>query len=163
MYEKPTPVSLPFFIVNGASGSGKSSLIQEMRARLPDFLHCDIDFIIGSDWQTKKINWFRIAYIAALAGRKTILYGTVLPKDFLSCDCQDAFSAIHVALLICGEDVIRTRLAERKWGEELINTHIELNKWFLHNAQTAFALPCEVFAADGPDVAAQIAEWAASR
>lgn len=155
-------VDVPFFIVTGASGSGKTFIVPELRKALPAFDVFDVDMMKGDDWQLKKINWLRVAYSIALSGRGTVLCGTILPRDVDRCDYHDRFSQIHVANLHCSEPIRRTRLGERKWSPEMIQKHVEMAAWLLDHKDTAFAAPMEVI--DGGEtspacVAQEIAAW----
>lgn len=62
---------LPLFIVTGASGSGKTFVIKELRRILPDFDIFDPDHLvefIGHDWEKVRNIWLRVARNIAQGG-----------------------------------------------------------------------------------------------
>lgn len=55
---------LLLFIVTGASGSGKTYVIKELRRMMPDFDIFDPDNLvefIGHDWEKMRNIWLRVA------------------------------------------------------------------------------------------------------
>ena len=77
---------LPLFIVTGASGVGKTTVMEELRIQLLDFviLSTDLDMFGAAplDYQGKFNLLLRIAYFVALSGR-----GTVNMRHFYAMGC----------------------------------------------------------------------------
>ncbi|MGE3781652.1 MAG: hypothetical protein AB7H71_02770 [Alphaproteobacteria bacterium] len=71
----PRPTTAPFFIVNGASGSGKSYIVGWLRQSRPGLIVFDLDTMTGDNWQVKKANWLRVAHSIGLSGVPRALCG----------------------------------------------------------------------------------------
>jgi predicted ATPase len=76
---RPLP-SLPLFVVTGASGTGKSAIVDGLRRRLP---HCEVfetDLILQVaelGWDKWQDTWLLLAHGIALNGRATVLCGSL--------------------------------------------------------------------------------------
>jgi hypothetical protein len=163
---------LPLFIITGASGVGKSSMVPVLRRLLPDWevFETDILWDSGGDWQFVRQNWLRIAHSVAQSGRPTILCGTLLPGDVDRCDHRELFSQVHYACLHCEADELARRLRSRpSWPpctEEFIYEHQKFAQWFVENAGTAFDPPLTIVDATSepaPVVARRLRDWALER
>jgi predicted kinase len=158
---------LPLFVVTGASGVGKTTVVRELRTLLPDWEIFETDIIHGADWQQVKCNWLRIAHSIAQSGRHTILCGTLLPEELRQCDHVSFFSQIHFLNLHC-DDVTRAarlhaRPAWRGCDEAFIEQHRRFAQWLLDHAATDFDPPMptvETTHATPAQVAEQIRAWA---
>lgn len=106
---------LPLFIVTGASGVGKTTVVSELRRILPDFevFETDIIWDSGGDWHTSRNNWLRVAHSIAQSGRGTILCGTMMPEDIAKCDHFPYFSRVYYANLHCDDKAREARLRAR--------------------------------------------------
>lgn len=160
---------LPLFIVTGASGAGKSSVVAELRCLIPDWevFETDILWDSGGDWHFVRQNWLRIAHSIAQSGRPTLLCGTLLPQDIDRCDHRDLFSQIHYAGLHCDAPTLAARLRTRPaWPlctEAFIAEHQQFSRWLLDHATTAFDPPLHVIDTTHigiAEVAQQIRDWA---
>jgi hypothetical protein len=163
---------LPVFIVTGASGVGKSSLIPDLRRLLPEWelFETDILWDSGGDWQFVRQNWLRIAHSIAQSGRPTILCGTLLPEDVDRCDHRELFSQVHYACLHCEPAALATRLRTRPaWPpceEAFIQEHQVFTRWFQENAATAFDPPLTLIDTTNeppPITALRVRDWALAR
>jgi hypothetical protein len=116
----------PLLVVTGASGTGKSTVVEPLRHRLPDCEVLETDLILqvaALGWDT----WLQPAHAIALSGRATVLCGSlptgqlevlparrlVGPVHFCNLDCPDAALA----------ERLRARPAWRAWTEERIVAH----------------------------------------
>lgn len=162
---------LPLFIVTGASGVGKTAVVEELRRLLPEWAVFETDILwdSGGDWQFVRSNWLRIAHTLAQNGRPTILCGTMLPEDVDRCDHRDFFSHVHYALLHCDDAIrgarLRARPAWRGCTEEFIAQHERFAHWLLRQGR----LTCEpamrvidTTVEPAARVAEQIRDWALS-
>jgi len=163
---------LPLFIVTGASGVGKSSIVDELQRRMPDWhvFETDILWDSGGDWHFVRQNWLRIAHRIAQTGRGAILCGTHLPENIDPCDHRELFSEVHYLILHCADETLARRLESRPaWHNktaELIAEHRRFNRWLLENAAVAFDPPAamvDTTAAPVTVVAEQIRDWALAR
>jgi hypothetical protein len=159
--EKPQKVGVPFFIVNGASGSGKTFLIDWLRVLQPSLIIFDIDNMVGNDWQAKKRNWLRVAHSIGLSGLPCVLCGTILPAQLRQCDYYNRFESIHVVNLHCDEKIRTERLTARGWKSEQIRAHIDLAQTFIELKDNGFAEPMTIINSDNdPQTAAQqLSSW----
>jgi 2-phosphoglycerate kinase len=163
---------LPLFIVTGASGVGKSSVVDELQRLMPDWhvFETDILWDSGGDWHFVRQNWLRIAHRIAQTGRGAILCGTHLPENIDPCDHRELFSKVHYLILHCADGTLARRLESRPaWHNqtaEFIAEHRRFNRWLLENAAVAFDPPAAlVDTTDAPVtvVAEQIRDWALAR
>lgn len=124
-HERVSPkMNIPLFIVTGCSGSGKTTISQELGKRMHDFTVFDMDLIVNhDDYQTACNNWIRIAYQLAKYGRKTILFGNVpSPYNIQICDRIRYFSNIKYLHLHCSLEARMQRLLARggPWNKQNI-------------------------------------------
>ncbi|HLN65185.1 MAG TPA: hypothetical protein VK464_27000 [Symbiobacteriaceae bacterium] len=157
---------LPLFIVTGTSGAGKSTVVPELRRRLPDFDVFDMDLLAGDDWQQIKWNWLKIAYSIAQSGRGTVLCGTVVPENLAGAPYLPFFDGIYYLNLHCDDATraarLRARPAYRGTTEAFIADHANFARWLLTNAATAFDPPMPTVDSTGRppgEVAAEVASW----
>jgi broad-specificity NMP kinase len=135
---------LPLFIVTGASGTGKTAIVEPLQRLLPEWpvFETDILWDSGRDWHYVRQNWLRIAHRLAQTGRPTILCGTHLPEHLDRCDCRDFFRQIHYLILHCDDETLAARLRARPaWHnqtEAFIAEQRRFNQWLIRNATTAF-------------------------
>jgi len=156
---------LPLFIVTGASGSGKTYVIDALRGILPDFVIFDPDHLvefIGHDWEKMRNIWLRVARNIAQSGRMTIICGTMMPWDIERCVDFPCFKHVYYLNLHCDEAVREQRLRARNWAEEMIRDHQDFAKALLNIADKNFNPPMPTIDTTESDVtlvAAQIKEW----
>ena len=160
---------LPVFIVTGASGTGKTTVVAELQRRLPfwDVFETDILWDSGRDWQTVKCNWLRIAHSLAQSERPVILCGSMQRDQLDHCESRAFFPAIYYLALHCASETLTERLRARPaWrgcDESFIVEHVRYNRWFLDNAQTAFDPPLALIDTTHrppAEVADEITAWA---
>jgi broad-specificity NMP kinase len=160
---------LPLFIVTGASGAGKTSVVEELQEIMPDWhvFETDILWDSGRDWHFVRQNWLRIAHRIAQTGRPTILCGTHLPEHLDACDHREFFSQVHYLILHCEDATLAARLQARPvWHEQteaFIAEQRRFNQWLVENAATAFDPPAALVDTTGAsalEVAQRIRDWA---
>jgi hypothetical protein len=140
----------PLFIVTGASGVGKTTIVPELQRLLTswDIFETDILWDSGGDWEMIKCNWLRIVHSIAQSCRPVILCGTIIPANLENCDTLPAFTTIYYLALHCYNTVLAERLSARPawrgFTEALIETHLQFNQWLLDNADTAFEPPLSI-------------------
>lgn len=129
----------PIFLITGASGSGKTTIIPELLKQCSEYITLDLDAIYGplNEWTLIKNIWIHMAKQISLNGRTTILCGTFMPEEYDEMDLKDYFKPYFIGLH-CDDEAREMRLQARGWSEELINDHKEFNNWILNNAATAF-------------------------
>ncbi|MFD0696375.1 AAA family ATPase [Paenibacillus sp. GCM10027628] len=164
---------VPLYIVTGASGSGKTTVIKELRRLMPDYDVFDYDDIIPFINEDKaRFNketthliqniWLRVARDIAESGRITILCGIVSPKDIEKCEDLHYFSHIYYLILHCDDKTRETRLRTRKrMTEQKIQSNLKLARSFIKNADK-YSPPMPIVdtsKTDAAKVAKQIKEW----
>lgn len=142
---------LPLFIVTGASGVGKTTVMRELRTLMPDFVVFSTDNDnFGStaaklEYQDRYNILLRCAHAVAESGRGTIICGTFMPWDAEKCDAYAAFSEICFINLHCDDSTRNQRLRSREdraiWTDELLREHEQFARWLLDNAATAYHPP----------------------
>jgi dephospho-CoA kinase len=156
---------LPLFIVTGASGSGKTYVVQELRRIMSDFDVFDPDNIvefIGHDWEKVRNIWLRVARNIAESGRMTIICGSMMPWDIEKCVDFPYFKHVYYVNLHCNEETRENRLRERNWSEEMIQDHKNFAKALLDIADKNFNPHMPTIDTTDTDVtlvASQIKEW----
>ncbi|XEC94623.1 AAA family ATPase [Paenibacillus tarimensis] len=142
---------LPLFIVTGASGVGKTTVMQELRAILPDFIvfSTDIDNFGTSasklEYQDRFNLLLHFANSVAKSGKGTIICGTFMPWDAKKCDAYNEFSELCFINLHCDDSTRNARLQNRAdkamWTDEMLKQHEVFAQWLLDNAETAYHPP----------------------
>jgi gluconate kinase len=120
----------PLFVVTGASGTGKSTIVEPLRRRLPDCLIVETDVILhvaALGWDTWRNTWLQLAHAIALNRRATVLCGSLLPEQLEGLPARRLVGPIHFCNLDCPDAVLATRLrarpAWRGWHEATIVEH----------------------------------------
>lgn len=158
-------IKLPLFIVTGASESGKTYVIKELRRMMPEFDIFDPDNLvefIGHDWEKMRNIWLRVARNIAQSGRMTIICGTMMPWDIEKCTDFPFFKHVYYLNLYCDEETRVKRLRERNWLEEEIPNHKNFAKRLLEIADEVYKPPMPTIDTTDTDVievASQIKEW----
>lgn len=142
---------IPLFIVTGASGVGKTTVMQELRRILPEFdvFSTDIDNFGTTasklEYQDRYNLLFHFAYAVSKSERGTIICGTLMPWDAEKCDTYNKFSEICFINLHCDDATRSHRLRNREdnamWTDEMLKQHEEFSKWLIENADTAYNPP----------------------
>lgn len=160
---------LPLFIITGASGVGKTTVVTELRKVIPDFdiFDTDIMWAVGDDWQLQRNNWLRVAYSIAQSNRGTILCGTMMPEEILKCDHYPLFKHVYFLNLHCDDTTRELRLKARpEWrqsgSDEWILQQKRFAQWLIEISATAFDPPMPTVDTSNDSVqhvAHQIKDW----
>jgi hypothetical protein len=161
-----TKTVLPLFIVTGASGAGKSTIIEPLQHLLSGCGVFDKDQMWASDWDMAYNNFFRIASALAQGGKQTVIVGTIIPEHLEGLSDRELVGDIFYINLHTDDQTRRARLmSRRKWGlpsEEFIQEHARFAAQLLADAETKFGHPMPTFdtTTKAPEeVAAQVAGW----
>ena len=167
-----TPVNIfPLFVVTGASGSGKSTVVGELRCQLPEFIVFDSDLLWGRTGDHYHNNWLRIAYSIAQGGRYILICGTLMPWDLDACEDRGLVGTIHFLNLHCSDEIREQRLRARPAGrnsasEDFINEHRRFAHWLIVNASVKYDPPMvtvDTSSKSVREVAQEIAQWVLGR
>jgi gluconate kinase len=158
---RPLP-SLPLFVVTGASGTGKSAIVDGLRRRLP---HCDVfetDLILQVaelGWDKWQDTWLLLAHGIALNGRATVLCGSLQSEQLEPLPARPLVGDIHFCNLDCPDDVLAERLrarpAWRGWNEQRIAEH----QRFAASLRARIEPTFDTSAHSVEEVADQVARW----
>ncbi|WP_054940525.1 AAA family ATPase [Paenibacillus ihuae] len=145
---------LPLFIITGASGVGKTTVMHELRRILPDFVVFSTDhdnFGTTADkleYQDRYNLLLHFANAVAKSGRGTIICGTFMTWDAEKCDTYDNFSEICFINLHCDDETRRERLQSREdkalWTEDMLKQHEQFAQWLLDHADTDYNPPMPI-------------------
>lgn len=141
----------PLFIVTGASGVGKTTVMQELRAQMPEFIVFSTDNDnFGStsnklEYADRHNLLLQFAHAAALSGRGAIICGTFMPWDAQKCDTYHFFSEVCFINLHCDDETRSFRLRNREdkamWTDDMLKQHEQFAQWLLDHAQTDYNPP----------------------
>jgi transposase-like protein len=140
-----TKTVLPLFIVTGASGAGKSAILEPLQHLLTEYGVFDKDQIWARDWDMVYNNFFRIASALAQGDKKTVVVGTIVPEHLEGLSDRNLVGEIFYINLHTDDQTRRTRLtSRRKWGlpsEEFIQEHAKFAAQLLMDSETLFGHP----------------------
>lgn len=107
---------LPLFVVTGASGAGKTTIMEPLRRLLPDcdVFEADLTLQVSAlGWEAWRDTWLLLAHGVALNGRVTVLCGSLLPDQLESLPARKLLGPIHFCNLDCPGEILAGRLRAR--------------------------------------------------
>jgi len=136
-------LSMPLFIVGGASGTGKSTILKELTGNMDNVILLETDIIWQEEFNKPENNyrkffetWLRIAKNISQSGRPVVLFGAGfgVPENIESCTERRYFSGINYLNIYCSDDDLEKRLIKRsQWrncqNKEFIDKQKEFNNW----------------------------------
>lgn len=143
--EQPLP-AYPLFVVTGASGAGKTTIIDLLRHRVPSCEVFDSDLILRVaelGWDIWRNTWLQLAYAISMNGRATVLCGPLVPDQFERLPGRRLVGPIHFGHLDCRDDLLAERLRARPaWrrssSEEFIARQCGFAAWLRSNIHPTF-------------------------
>jgi gluconate kinase/ribosomal protein S27AE len=152
----------PLFVVTGASGTGKSTIAEPLRRRLPDCEVFDTDTILhvaALGWDTWRNTWLQLAHAIALNGRATVLCGPLVPGHLENLPARRLVGPIYFCNLDCPDTLLAERLrarpAWRGWTEERIVDQQRFAAWLRQQIRPTF----DTSALSVDAVADRVAGW----
>jgi hypothetical protein len=130
----------PVYIVAGAPGAGKSTVVEAWLAAESAYMIFDIDWLaspvsalIGSDlrqlpqaWPAYAQLWFEVIHAALRNGQRIVFFTPNDPADFLAFAVPDWCDPLHWLLLDCSDDIRRKRLSARQdWTEGQVDEALQ--------------------------------------
>ncbi|HZD74523.1 MAG TPA: hypothetical protein VE776_11680 [Actinomycetota bacterium] len=116
--------------MTGASGTGKSVVVDPLRRRLPQCEVFESDLILhvaGLGWDAWRNAWLLLAYGIACNGRATVLCGSLEPEQLEALPARPLVGPIYFCNLDCPDEVLAERLqarpAWRGWDAGRIAEH----------------------------------------
>lgn len=133
----------PLFLVGGASGAGKSALIEPLIRRQPPVVVLETDILWRPEFNKPDEQyrdyfetWLRLAKNIAQNGRSVLLLGAgfAVPKNIAQCVESRYFTRIHTLALTCQDDLLEQRLKARPdWrashSQSFIDDNVAFNQW----------------------------------
>jgi hypothetical protein len=152
----------PLFVVTGASGTGKSTILEPLQLRLPgcEVLETDVILHVAAlGWDTWRNTWLQLAHAIGLNGRATVLCGPLLPDHLEDLPARRLVGPIHFCNLDCPDavlaDRLRARPAWRGWTEEKIIEHQRFAAWLRARIRPTF----DTGTLSADEVADRVAQW----
>lgn len=137
-YEHPIK-RLPLFLLAGASGTGKSTIAHRLIHKLTGIVIIETDILgyaIRVNGTAEVANlWLRVCKNISQGGQPVLLEGGLFPDECEQSVERRYFSAVHYIVLVCNDEVIEERLAQRPaWRQsskpEFIAKHLRRNRRF---------------------------------
>lgn len=168
---------LPLFIVSGASGSGKTTVMHHLLHTLPECVVLESDILWGTvpadgpnDFHSYYDLWLRMVKAVAQAGKPVLLCGTALPETIEHLPERRYIGTINYLALVCDDRTQRERLVARpgwrKSGtEEFLQAQAGFNHHLLQHA-TEMSPPMELLdttEVPAVETARQVRRWVQSR
>ncbi len=135
----------PLFILFGASGSGKSTIIKQLIGKQSLVIALDGDLLWRKEFNTPENGyrefrdlWLKVCRNISQGGKPVLLSQCGEPVNFESSMERQHFSKIHYLALVCDNNELRKRLIQRPakrgcGGEEYIREHQIYNAWLKEN------------------------------
>ena len=168
---------LPLFIVTGASGSGKTTVMHRLLHTLPECVVLESDILWGTvpadgpnDFHSYHDLWLRMVKAIAQAGKPVLLCGTALPETMEHLPERRYIAAIHYLALVCDAGVQRERLVARPaWrqsgAEDFLQAQVGFNQHLREHAAEMIP-PMEVLdttEVSAAETASRVRRWVQSR
>lgn len=166
----PQAVIRPLFVVTGASGAGKTTilpaLLTELRGTAAVF---DADSLIdplaraASDgqinWTAFTDTWLHIAHDVAQNGLPTLLTAPFIPEQLAALPGRAWVGDIHFLVLDCPDDARRRRIEARpRWRDRDTDAQVDFGRWLRKN----LAPVIDTTTRSPGQVATEVAAWVRS-
>ena len=160
----------PLFVVTGASGSGKTTILPELLSRLAGWCAVfDVDWLIDPlgraaggevDWAAFRDTWLHVAHGVAQNGLPTLLLAPFIPEHLDALPGRAWVGEIHFLVLDCPDEERRRRIEARpRWRTRDIDEQTAFGRWLRSNLQ-----PVVDTSAQSPAEAADaVAAWVRQR
>ena len=166
---------LPLLIVGGASGAGKSTVLQALAGTVQQAILLDSDILWCPEFDRPEEGyrryfeiWLRMAKNLGQSGRPVVVFGAGfgVPGNIEPCVERRYFSRVHYLALTAADEVISARLRARpSWRGSAepvsLETQLRFNRWYLTEAAHGEP-PVELLDTGGrslEETAAQVAAW----
>ncbi len=135
---------LPLLTVSGASGTGKSTVYNQLIGKIGGTVILDADILWRNEFNHPENNyrefmelWLRMCKNISQAGKPVVLFGsgTGVPMNIEPCVERRYFSQVHYLALVCEDNILFERLKARPVWRRSNDSHflaeqIEFNNWF---------------------------------
>jgi hypothetical protein len=157
----------PLFVVTGASGSGKTTVLAPLARRLQGrCVTFDADLLMDAagalsagqpvNWPAFRDVWLAVAHGVAQSGLPTVLLGPFIPGHLQDLPARRWIGDIHFLVLDCPDDLRRTRISARPpWRRRDTEEQVEFGRWLRRN----IADRIDTSSGNPEGTAAAIAAW----
>ena len=113
---------LPLLVVSGASGAGKSAVLQRLAGRVDGAVLLDADILWRSEFDQPEEGyrgffetWLRLCKNISQSGRPVVLFGAGVgvPANLEACVERRYLADVHILALVCDDEVLAERLLSR--------------------------------------------------
>jgi len=165
---------LPLFTIGGASGTGKSALLEVLASEVQNVVCLDTDILWRPEFDRPEDGyraffetWLRMAKNIGQAGRPVALFGAgfAVPGNLEACVERRYFGPLHILALVCDDAVLAWRLRQRPaWRgvtEDFIAAQLDFNRWLRDQGRrpTAPLALLDTSALTINQAAAEITRW----
>ena len=164
---------LPLLIVSGAAATGKSTVLHQISGTIQSGVLLDSDVLWREEFKDDTggyfRTWLRLCRDIAQSGRPPVLFGTGfgVPENVEQQPQHQCFSEIHYLILVCDDDIQRTRLrnrpAWRRPDQAELADQIEYNQWLKENAEHNGMSTVDTSHGDVASTAEHVYKWITSR
>ena len=141
---------MSLLIVSGASGTGKSTICNQLVGHIREAVLLDSDILWRPEFNQPENEyrdffetWLRVCKNISQSGRSVVLFGAGIgvPENLENCIERRYFSEIKYLSLICEPEILGERLTQRPaWrgtqNSAYIEEHQLFNQWFIrYNAE----------------------------
>jgi broad-specificity NMP kinase len=137
---------LPLFVVSGASGTGKTTVCNQLTGQYQESVLLDSDILWRAEFDKPDDHyreyfetWLRVCKNIAQSGRSVVLFGAGVgvPENLEGCIERRYFSSVRYLALVCSNEILATRLQLRPtWrgtrDPEFIENQQRFNLWFIN-------------------------------
>lgn len=164
---------LPLLVVGGASGAGKSSVLQMLAGQFTQAVLLEGDLLWRPEFNQPETGyrdflecWLRLAKNIHQSGRPTVIFnaGMGVPANIEGCVERRYFSQVKYLALVCGDQALETRLKARPaWREsgrdEWIRGQQDFNRWLREKGPAQGVELLDTSGKDLAQTAGETAEW----
>ncbi len=137
---------LPMFVITGASGCGKSTVLLHLSGNTDGIICLDSDILWRDEFNSPEDDyaeyrnlWLRMVKNIAQSGLPVALFGSATPGQFDKCVERRYIGDIHYLALTCDDEELERRLKSRpSWrgsgSEDVIFGMKCFNRWLVDNA-----------------------------
>jgi AAA domain-containing protein len=166
-----TYARLPLFVLNGATGVGKSTIGSLAAELLPECIHLDSDLLWSMDYSGDDAavadyfaRWLRLVAEISQSGHPVVLRGANNPDRWAGSPLGSYFSGIHYLALVASPEAHEARLRAREFPEDVENDpnfrdYLAHNLWLRANAIDQL----DTTVLEPVDAAACVAAWVRAR
>jgi hypothetical protein len=162
---------LPLFVLNGATGVGKSTIGAIAADLLPECVHLDGDLLWSMAYFGDEAaidayysRWLRLVAEISQGGRPVVLRGANNPDRWEASPLTSYFTAIHYLALVAAPGVHEARLRARELPDDVakdpnFRDYLKHNRWLRANATDQV----DTTALEPVDAAERVAGWVRER